>query len=493
MNGHFLRVASLVCSIFFVAAQGVLPLNGQGTGDNAQQPNQGNKGQQKQNQNSNNQSSVKTSGYSPYDSFPVKLTARQFKFAIPPECLDSKNKISNTASLLTSFASSADSIVKPACIVKGVEPNPNAPLRTPGYGIILHVTQWTTVTTPAANGKPAVVQYQPVHGAWGFYIVERDKTNLRKQADSSGSPYFYNMKHINLVDINLFDDGSDTPKQVEIDYSIQGTARQKQNEADLATLANALLKLSTPAGAAAAASPDPATVLGIVQEVTPGVPLPYDLAVTVALNAPQGSDSSTKPCAQSAQAGQAGGSGQTACSANRTITNYDPEYWDVSLGLTIPGPVETTYRTTTSSGTTTVTPSNVTHTDAYAFVDFYLLQRLATSPGELSYLPHVNLGIPITGQPFHRPYVGIAESLAILTSKLKLGVPLCVFAGPVFMKQQVEIPGTKTLKWDRATKMIYGLELPISSITNYLKGGSGSKSSGSSKSGGSQGNANNSP
>jgi hypothetical protein len=327
-----------------------------------------------------------------------------------------------------------------------------------------------------------------VHGAWGFYIVEKDNTNLKQQVDSSGTPYFYNTRHVYLVDVNLFDDGSSTPTQAEIDYSVQGTVRQKQNEADLAALANALLKLSAPSGAAAAVSPSPATVLAIAQEITPGVPLPYDLAVTVALSSLQGASPSTQPCAQSIQGGQGGGSSQTACSTNKTVTNYDPEYWDVSLGLAIPGPVEMTYKSTTTSGSTTVTPSKVTHTDAYAFVDFYFLQKLSGSPGGLSSLPHFNFGIPITGTPLHRPYVGLAENLAPLTRRLKLGVPLSLFAGPVFMKQQIEVPGTTTLKWDWATKMIYGVELPISSITNYLKGGSSSKNSGSSKTGGSTGN-----
>lgn len=487
MNRHSLRVASFVYLSVLVVLQGALPLSGQGTDQTVQQSTKTNDSSQKQDQNNNgNKSSVTTPGYTPFDSFPVTLTATQFTFAIPAECKD--EQITDTTSALTSFATYADSTVKPACIVKGVNAqlDPTKALLIPGNGIILHVAKWTTVVkTPASNGKPEVDQYQPSHGAWGFYIVEKDKTNLRKQADSSGAPYFYNVKHVYLVDLNLFDDGKQTPAQVEIDYSIQGTARQKQNEADLAALVNSLLKLSTTKGAAGAASPNPSTVLGIEQEITPGTPLPYDLAVTVALTSPQGTDTSTKLCALSVQSGQGGGSSQTACSANKTITNYDAEYWDVSLGLAIPGPIETTYKSTTSSGTTTVTPNKVTHTDAYAFVDLYLFQKLSKSPGGLSSLPHFNFGLPITSQVFHRPYVGMAENLTFLTSKLKLGVPLSVFAGPVFMKQQIELPGTTTLKWDRATKMIYGLELPISSITNYLKGGSSSKTSGSSKSGGS--------
>jgi hypothetical protein len=116
---------------------------------------------------------------------------------------------------------------------------------------------------------------------------------------------------------------------------------------------------------------------------------------------------------------------------------------------------------------------------------------LSKSPGGLSSLPHFNFGIPITSQSLHRPYVGVAENLTFLTSKLKLGIPLSIFARPVFMKQQIELPGSTTLQWDHATKMIYGVELSIGSISNYLKGGSSAKSSGSSKSGGSTGSGSN--
>ena len=87
----------------------------------------------------------------------------------------------------------------------------------------------------AIPAKPAVYGFQPVNGAWGFYIVKSDKRNLKQQTDSSGTPYFYNAKHVYLVDMNVIDnfiDNSGAP-QGEIDYTIQATARQKQNEADL--------------------------------------------------------------------------------------------------------------------------------------------------------------------------------------------------------------------------------------------------------------------
>jgi len=57
------------------------------------------------------------------------------------------------------------------------------------------------------------------------------------------------------------------------------------------------------------------------------------------------------------------------------------------------------------------------------------------------------------------------------------------------MKQQVYDTSTSSLKWDHAIKGLYGLELPISAITKYMKSGSkgsnNSKSSNSSNGGGS--------
>jgi hypothetical protein len=488
MNRQSVRIMLLVCLIPIFALQGFSQANVQGNDQNPQAANQGKPTQ------GNNQANQ--SGYSPFDSFPAKLTAAEFSLPMAPECLDQLHQVGTVTVLLTKFATSADSIVKPACIVEMVSKSTDAPaakvaLLTPGNVIILHVLTWKSVPAP---GNPDTFQYQPLNGAWGFYNVRNDKRNLSQQIDASGTPYFYNPKHLYLIDINLFDDIKHfDPTKAEIDYSIQATPRQKQNQADLATLASALLKLPSQNKVQNAPNPPPPTaVWGIVQEVTPGIPLPYDLAVTVSLNSPQGAGAAAKsPCLQNSQDAKGGQPSQNACSVAKTITNYDSEYWDVSLGLAIPGPVETTYKSTTAAGSTTVTPSKVTHTDAYAFGDIYFLQPWSKSPGGFSSLPHINFGIPITSQSLHRPYVGMAEGLNFLTSKAKLGVPLSVFAGPVFMKQQIQLPGTTTLKWDRATKMIYGIELPISSITNYLKGGGSSKNSGSSKNGGSSGGGGN--
>jgi hypothetical protein len=49
------------------------------------------------------------------------------------------------------------------------------------------------------------------------------------------------------------------------------------------------------------------------------------------------------------------------------------------------------------------------HRDAYAFVDLYPFASVA--PKE-SYWPNFNVGVPLTSQSLHRPYVGAAENVS---------------------------------------------------------------------------------
>jgi hypothetical protein len=400
-------------------------------------------------------------------------------------------------------------------------------------------------TKPEQASQTTCGEYQPKQGAWAFYRVTKSG-DFHQDFDLSGTPYLYNPPNVFFVDMNYFDDPFDGTK-TSFSYSISTTPRQKQNAADLATLVSSLLKVS-PSGpklGAEGVQKRPGEVWGTVTRVSASSPLPYDLAITataqdnkkqdnggngegkgktssikkepeqedrVGTNAQQ-NDSEQKSVDQSdsekeakRQADGSKGSRQenekednnansnylscdpSPCSFARTATAYDPEYWGVSLGVAIPGVMENVYPSTNSSGTIPKA-SPTRHIDAYAFFDLYLLQHFAKAPSTLTYIPHFNFGIPITSQSLHRPYIGMAENLSFLTRLVKLNIPLAVYAGPVFMKQQVYDSSTASLKWDHAIKGLYGLELPISAITNYLKSGSkgsnNSKSSNSANGGGS--------
>jgi hypothetical protein len=352
--------------------------------------------------------------------------------------------------------------------------SPKNPARLPSNGdvVIIHAVSWGLVVSDEAASAGAA--YQPLKGAWAFCR----NTNKGKDSDTkrychqdhdlSGDPYLYDAPHIYFIDLNSFPDAVGATKG-KFAYQITTTARQKENASSVATLVSALLKVSpaklTEEIAMLNKPETPKTIIAQVWGTTVTVkassPLPYDLAISATFTANKG-DESDISCEKS------------ACSFSKTVAHYDPEYWDVSLGVSIPGVLEPKY---TSTGTLT-TPTR--HTDAYAFLDLYPLQYFAQAPTTLTSIPHFNLGIPITSQSLHRPYVGLAENLGFLTKRIKLNIPLAVFAGPVFMKQQVYVPAIPGLKSDHAIKMMYGFELPISAITKYMKGGSGSSNSGKS-------------
>jgi hypothetical protein len=494
-----------------------------------------------------NPSPASQTSYSPFDAIAQKLTSQQFS---PLTGCEAEKNFDVDLKEFALHAETSDAM----CITGKVATADSTDVLEVGNSIILHVLIWKRTLGP--NGQAQNYQYQPDQGAWGFYQVKKNKKQmaLTQLLDLSGTPYFFRAKNIYVVDVNFGQvacpvstsnandfDCTEIKPPINVNYDIHTTARQKQNQTDLATLVSTLMKTggATATQGAQKQAPTNPVFWGTVTKVAPSSPVPYDVSVTATYSASQDSvnqsttNTVTLACSvvqpsspsttgnqpggqnqagnQGAPAGQGGPSDQDVsdsqgapaannrepqgsqntpapCSLSKTVTHFDPEFWDVSVGMAIPGPIEMTYKssasTSTSSSTssTTVTPSKVTHTDAYAFFDLYLGEFSSrTLPTNLSMFPHLNAGIPLTGQTLHRPYVGLAENLGFLTKHVKLNIPLSVFAGPVFMKQQTEAPGTTTLKWDRATKMIYGVELPISSITNYLKSSSVSKNTSSSK------------
>jgi hypothetical protein len=161
------------------------------------------------------------------------------------------------------------------------------------------------------------------------------------------------------------------------------------------------------------------------------------------------------------------------CTFTRNFPADDKEYWDVSLGLAIPGPKENVFKASTNGGIPSSSPT--THTDAYALADIYLL---ASKWPKVSYAPHINAGIPITSQSLHRPYVGLGEDVSPTLQQHGFPLDLCIFGGIVFMKQQFYDPNVTTkLRTDWAHKAMFGVEVPISSITSKLSSKSKSNSS----------------
>ena len=210
-----------------------------------------------------------------------------------------------------------------------------------------------------------------------------------------------------------------------------------------------------------------------------------------------------------------------ACAFTRAFTVDEPELWDFSLGLPFIAVAEYTFSQSATATMTTSPPCPAGYTcnlkhheDAYVFGDLYPFAKSWFTGRPLlsnsSYMPHINAGIALTSQSLYRPYLGIAERFSqYLEHHLGLPLPLSLYAGMVFMKQQVcdrkaclaNVPPTASTAtsitsttasnpqvlpiWDRAWKPTIGIEVSISAIASKLtKGGGASKASGTSSNGG---------
>jgi hypothetical protein len=160
---------------------------------------------------------------------------------------------------------------------------------------------------------------------------------------------------------------------------------------------------------------------------------------------------------------------KSPCSFKRTFRSQDKEYWDIGLSVPIPGVKETTYTLTNGAAKSSVT----THVDVYGFLDIY---PLAHWFDKRSAAPHFDVGLPVNGKPFYRPFFGGGENLTNWTGLRRHGFPLelSVFAGVVYMRTQFPIQmtsgGTTTtiLKPTRTVKPLFGVELSVTDLASKL-------------------------
>jgi hypothetical protein len=171
----------------------------------------------------------------------------------------------------------------------------------------------------------------------------------------------------------------------------------------------------------------------------------------------------------------------TPCSVSRSFRSDDKEWIDFSVGVTIPGVRENVYSSPTTS-------SVKRHTDLYGMVDLF---PFAYWFNKESAMPHLNLGIPVTSQPFYRPYFGFGETLTTWTGLERIGFPIRIdfFGGITLMKQQIAVAGPASnpapiLKKERVIKGVFGVEVPISAIVSKITGGAKSQASGKGAGGG---------
>jgi hypothetical protein len=268
-------------------------------------------------------------------------------------------------------------------------------------------------------------------------------------------------------------------------YSVTVTPGTPQNWADLGALISGLTGLSSSQAFTGGGVGDQTfdTYVAVAcQDGTEKLPFDMNVAATI-LQTPAvpGKDPSSPQAPNPGNVVCSGSGNTTPCATSRTFTSQDREYWDVSIGVTIPGVRETKYTFSTTSMTATGSPTR--HTDPYALFDAFPFGYVV--PKE-SAVPHVVVGIPVTSQSLYRPFFGLSENLTGWTGvqkKWNLPVGINFIAGVTWMKTQVLVgppPTTqaefnKALQYPRVWKGVFGIEVPVSSIASKLGGKGGSK------------------
>jgi hypothetical protein len=357
-------------------------------------------------------------------------------------------------------------------------------LRDENQAYLFHITHWS----PTADA-----QFRLTGSSW--YAYKFSKSGILKFSGftGSGDQLVYAKTRALVVGIAGFDSLSVDTKLDDFKetYSVATVQGTPENLQDLGLLLSALGGFAN-TGAQGVVEAEKITpfVVSIGCQVGTAK-LPYTMTVTdstVAKPAAKGagavdksSDSSAQPGAVNCSAGM-----KTPCSSSHDFVSKDREFWDVSIGITTPGTRETKYVMSNGAVQTSVTR----HTDFYGMFDVFPCGwKFSKDSG----CPHFNVGLPLTGQTFYRPYFGIAENLTGWTGiqkTLKLPVGINFFAGVIYMKTHyvVDDPVTQAEfsidnKSTRVWKGVFGIEVPISAMVSKI-GKSGSSKS-SSKTGGS--------
>lgn len=367
---------------------------------------------------------------------------------------------------------------------------------------IFHVTHWTNKPSDPQGDNPAYL----TSSSWYVYRKRRRLSTkasnilVKTALTGSGDPLIYGASTALIVSIDMFDVlPGDKDKQrfsalLSSTYSITVTQGTPANTADLGALIGALAGTSSSNASFMAAGGVQTYSLYVGATCQAGTKkLPFDMSISNAvLQRPANpDDKSSSPQAPNPGNVVCSGAGNSVpCATNRSFTSQDREYWDVGIGIAIPGVRETKYTFSTTSNN--VVPSVTTHTDFYALGDIFPFAYLV--PKE-SIVPHFVIGIPLTSQSFYRPYFGVAENLTGWTAfQKKLGLPVAInfIAGMTYMKTPgiVGMPPTTQAEFNsqlqkhRVWKPIFGIEVPVSSVLSKLggKGGSSKNANGSGKS-----------
>jgi hypothetical protein len=155
-------------------------------------------------------------------------------------------------------------------------------------------------------------------------------------------------------------------------------------------------------------------------------------------------------------------------SISRTFSVLDKEYWDINLGLNIPSVNQPSFMLSKDN---VVQRSISKKVSPYAFVSIYPFAAFSPKDGNW---PHLNLGLPVAGQPLHRPFGGVAEKIPWVDRYT--GIPISVFGGTVALKESISTlpigptttPTQFALRSHWVWKGMFGLEFPVSALISKI-------------------------
>jgi hypothetical protein len=175
-----------------------------------------------------------------------------------------------------------------------------------------------------------------------------------------------------------------------------------------------------------------------------------------------------------------------ACSESFAVQNEGLYWWDVSIGIPFKGIKQLQFSSTASGQ---VTPRTISKGSAYGFLVLAPWKEDVVSPPSLG-IPHVLIGLPLSGKVFDSPFVGLGETFNIsklpsIGPKISKIVPFGIrfYAGLVENKEFGPAPASGTAgppsRW--VGKLQYGIEFSVKDIANKLTSNTSKSNSKSSK------------
>lgn len=321
----------------------------------------------------------------------------------------------------------------------------NAAAGCPTY-LIVNLVHWI----PGANNG-AGDAHAP-ESSWYLIHPESGRSTSLKDPVLDASLRIFGSKSIGLLVVH---EGISAIAPMNVRYTIEAKAKKSVQESDALSLFNLVV------GGVRALARNPADdYLVGARPITNISKLPADIAISGAAYPRTGSAEEQKAAATFTQ-------------------TYDDEgfaRWDVSIGIPVKGVSEVQYNSTDG----TVQAKTVSKVNAYGLFHWYPYPVDLKS--DYPWLPSVVGGLPLSGKPLNKPFVGLA-----IGTRKPFPFRVNVFAGVVFNK--VFSPATlptgssaspgqlnNDLDSHRVRKLLVGIDIPIPQFIKAISKGSSGNS-----------------